>query len=106
MAGDIKPTSDTMAAVYGNRDRNVTPQSGNEVDSGQPSSGGTDSVNLTDRAQQLLKLEEQLAEFPAVDSQRVETIKAAIADGSYKVDAELVAERMLQLETEQKNSER
>jgi negative regulator of flagellin synthesis FlgM len=63
-------------------------------------------VELTDEARQLLRLEEKLAQFPAVDSQRVEAIRQAIADGSYRIDADLIAERLLATEQQQKNGER
>ena len=57
-----------------------------------------DSVVLTDVAAQVQKAEKALAETPEVDEAKVKQIKAAIADGSYRVNAEQVAEKMLKLE--------
>lgn len=119
MNGEIKPTSDALQALYGARDKGVNtrgdgdshvlgaPTVAGEGDRvlGAPTTGGSDSVELTRKAQQLLQLEEKLAEFPAVDSQRVDAIRAAVADGTYRVDADLIAQRMLATEAEQKNSE-
>jgi flagellar biosynthesis anti-sigma factor FlgM len=51
-----------------------------------------------------LRLEGQLADIPAVDSKRVESIRASIADGSFQVDAPLIAERMLALDADQKKA--
>ena len=68
MSGEIKPTSDATQALLGARERGVQTQSESQAPARQASSAGTDSVKLTDMAQQLLRLEEQLAEFPAVDS--------------------------------------
>lgn len=120
MNGEIKPTSDALQALYGTPDKGVNtrrdgdshvagaPTTGGEDGRaiGAPTSGGSDSVELTHKAQQLLRLEEKLAEFPAVDSQRVDAIRTAIADGTYQVDADVIAQRMLAAQAEQKNSER
>lgn len=63
---------------------------------GRPST--MDTVSLTDTAARLRELENSLAKMPVVDSQRVETIQQAIADGSYEVDSGRVAEKMLRFE--------
>jgi negative regulator of flagellin synthesis FlgM len=106
MNGEIKPTSDTVQAAYSARDRSVS-SSREEAGAAAPAraAAGSDSVELTDKARQLQRLEEKLAEFPAVDSQRVAEIRQAIADGSYRIDADLIAERMLATEAQQKDSE-
>ncbi len=57
-----------------------------------------DTISLTDTLSRLQKLEQRLADLPVVDSQRVEALKKAIAEGSYKVDAERVAQELLALE--------
>lgn len=74
---------------------------GSKVDSeaqAQVSSAPTDSVVLTDVAAQVQKAEKVLAETPEVDEAKVKQIKAAVADGSYQVDAKQVAEKLLNLE--------
>ena len=57
-----------------------------------------DGVSLTDTAAKLRGLEEQVAKQPIVDSQRVESVKKAIADGTFKVDANKTAEKMAEFE--------
>ncbi|MCH8497178.1 MAG: flagellar biosynthesis anti-sigma factor FlgM [Marinobacter sp.] len=57
-----------------------------------------DSVSLSDQAKELKKMEEKLAQYPEIDDQRVEQIRAALADGSYKVDAEKLAQKMLEMD--------
>lgn len=69
-----------------------------QQETGKPSTG--DTVSLTDTAALLRSLENTLAKLPVVDPQRVETFRQAIADGSYKVDADRVAEKMLRFEAE------
>lgn len=63
----------------------------------QPGSG-SDTVTFTDTATQLRALEKQLASQPVVDKARVDAIKQDIAAGTFRVDAERVAEKMLNLE--------
>ena len=58
-----------------------------------------DNVHLTGTARQLQKASELIQNAPDVDVEKIEQIKAAIADGSYSVDAEAVAEKLLALES-------
>lgn len=71
-----------------------TPQ---QQESGRPATG--DTVSLTDTAARLQQLEKRMVELPVVDSQRVEQLKKAIADGNYQVDPARVAEKLLAFET-------
>lgn len=62
---------------------------------GHPS---TDTVDLTDSARQLKEMERGLAERPHVDAAKVANIKAQIADGSYEVDAQRIANKLIEAE--------
>lgn len=74
----------------------ATPRAG--ADRGAPVAA-TDSVRLTHEAEGLQALERQLGASPAgIDLVRVNALRAAMADGSYRVDAEAIAGRMLDLE--------
>lgn len=58
-----------------------------------------DSVRLTGEAEGLQALERQLGAAPAeIDVVRVNEIRAAIADGSYRIDPQQVADRMIALD--------
>lgn len=60
-----------------------------------------DSVRLTGEAGSLQALGRELAAAPAsLDLDRVDALRAAIADGSYRIDADAIAARMLQLDRE------
>ena len=62
-------------------------------------SSATDTVSLSDNAVQLGKVELSVASAPVIDAQRVEQLKQAIANGSYKVDAKEVADKLMQFES-------
>jgi len=60
----------------------------------------TDKVSLTDTATQLQSLQQTLADAPIVNNERVEALRAAVADGSYQVDATELAQNMINFESQ------
>jgi negative regulator of flagellin synthesis FlgM len=69
---------------------------------GQPRKAETpssaDTVSITPSALLMAKLGEVVRNAPVVDNERVAALKDAIAAGTYQVDAQRVADRMLKLE--------
>ncbi|MBA3581967.1 MAG: flagellar biosynthesis anti-sigma factor FlgM [Gammaproteobacteria bacterium] len=59
---------------------------------------GSDELVLTDSAKRLQQLEQTLAQIPVVDTAKVDSIKQALADGSYRVDADKIANKLLDME--------
>lgn len=55
----------------------------------------TDRVDIGPLAGQLAALESSLENVQVVDSQRVEAIKQAISEGRFRVNADVVADRLL-----------
>lgn len=62
---------------------------------GKPPAGKTDKVELSSRAQEVLRLREQLAAVPDVRAEQVEALRRAIADGTYRPDYQALAEKLL-----------
>ncbi len=60
-----------------------------------PAAGGGDSLTLTESSTRVRALESQLAGVDVTDAGKVESVKAALADGSFTVDAEVVADRLI-----------
>lgn len=54
-----------------------------------------DKVSLSDT---LAQLEQTLSEVPEVDQARVDAIKAAIENGSYQIDSQELARKMINFE--------
>ena len=63
-----------------------------------PSRASSDDVKLTDTAIRMQKLEAQLAETPEVDQSRVDAVKEKLQSGSYSMDPQRVADRLMQIE--------
>lgn len=55
-----------------------------------------DTVNLTPSAQNLQRLEQSLATTPAVDHNRVDSIRQALANGQYEINSQRIADQLLQ----------
>ena len=55
----------------------------------------SDSVTLTGAARQLQKLAEAVAAAPATDAERVASVKRAVDSGTYEVNAERVATKII-----------
>ena len=68
--------------------------------SGAASGNTSDTVQLSPEAQRLQQAADKLNDQPAVDQARVAKLKEAIADGSYQVDSQRVAAKMLAFETQ------
>ena len=62
-------------------------------------SSTADTISLSDNAVSLGRLNHIVELSPVIDTQRVEQIKRAIADGSFKVDVEQVADKMMKFES-------
>jgi len=67
--------------------------------SGPKSTGASgDTVTITNAAAEMLKLEESLAKIPDIDNTLVVSIRASISEGSYRVDPEKIADRLMTID--------
>lgn len=57
-----------------------------------------DSLRLTGEATGLQALQRELSAAPAIDTARVEAVRASLQNGSYKINPEAIASRMLDLD--------
>ena len=85
-------------------DKRITPPAAAKVSSTKgkgagktPSTpaGGGDSLTLTESSSRIRSLESQLASVDVTDAGKVESVKAALANGTFAVDAEVVADRLI-----------
>jgi len=74
--------------------RNESPVSEDETGSSQT----RETVSLGNASSQIRSIENTLASLPVVDTQRVEAFRQLIADGTYNVDANSIADKLINLE--------
>lgn len=84
----------------------VSPASAGRSVSGSAGGSGGDSpapaaeVSITGAARGLAAIEESLRALPAVDELRVAAVKQRLQDGSYQMDPQRVADRLLRMESD------
>lgn len=65
-------------------------------ESKNPKKTSGDTVNISAEGQMLNRLSNDIDSESPMNKSKVEALRAAIADGSYKVDAQSVAQKMLE----------
>ena len=108
MPTEIKGMGDASrrSAELTNLRQRPDPASDSRVDRGVKSKTPADraplpgeTVDLTDSAR-LHAIAQGLAAQPVVDVERVAAVRQSIADGSYEIDAERVAEKLIDFEVQ------
>jgi len=84
----------TTSRTQSRTDSNATSRS----DSVAEPKGGKDAVSLSQEGKAIGQLHQTMASEPSFDSAKVAAIKEAIANGSYTVDPEKLAESMMKHE--------
>lgn len=89
-----KPTS--TPATTGTRPAQPQENANANAPASAGAGAGQTDVSLSTRVADLRKLEAQLAAIPVVDQARVESIKAAIANGEYTIKPENIATGLIE----------
>lgn len=91
----------TLPAIASLRSSGVgTRVSAGEDRSNAVSATSADSLRLTGEASNLQALQRDLSSAPAIDSDRVQAVKDALQNGSYKINPEAIAHRMMDLDAQ------
>ncbi len=101
MANDITSIHSSRTQQSGTRQSQRLDDAGNKGASNVASnagSSGADKVSLTSTAARLKDIEQRLASQTSVDNNRVSQVKSAISNGEYNVDADRVANKMIDFE--------
>lgn len=57
-----------------------------------------DSLRLTDEASTLQAMQRKLSAAPAIDESRVQAVREALENGTYRINPDVIASRMLGLD--------
>jgi len=97
MTNPINPLSrSTSGSVSSNTEKNQLSNTPDSTSSARVST--EDKVSLSLESRQVSGLQQQLKDSPAIDMGKVESIKQEIANGNYPLDAEKIAENLINLE--------
>ena len=88
--GSVKPTAPASASEVTAGKQTSGPQA-----PAAPSSSRSDKVEITPLSAQIAQLEKVLADVGVVDTAHVEAIKAAISEGRFQVNSDVVADKLL-----------
>lgn len=108
MVIDINRLNNTSAAANNSRAGNTQTANRTDAESSRQTQSATapattvkagESVQLSSDAQQLQKATSKLNDLPSVDKERVARLKQAVSDGSYRVDSQRVASKLLDFES-------
>ena len=92
--------TEPMAPIKGSNSNVVADKSQGEAATAAASAPPTsDHVTLTDSARSMQKIEEAVAKAPVVNASKVASIKQAVQNGTYQVNAGRVADKLLQFES-------
>ena len=86
--GSIKPVSPTGV-------QDVTPGKASGPQAGGAPAPAQDKVEINSVSAQLSHLEKVLNEIGVVDAARVDAIKLAISEGRFRIDSDVVADKLL-----------
>lgn len=93
---DPGPKPASPPAATGTRPAQPQENANARATAGADAGAGQTDVSLSARVADLRKLEAQLAAIPVVDQARVESIKAAIANGEYTIKPENIATGLIE----------
>jgi negative regulator of flagellin synthesis FlgM len=98
MANKIDGFNQTQPLVTGGKSSSAAGRADSSSQPAAPVSKASDTVTLTDSARQMQKLEEAVAKAPVTSAEKVQAVKDALARDTFTVDAERVADKLLQFE--------
>jgi len=75
-----------------------TQPAGAEQSKSQAQSARGENVSLSNQAKNLKQLEQKLGDYPEMDDDRIAEIRSALENGTYKIDAEKLAQKMLEMD--------
>ena len=98
MVNEIKGPNHALISGLANQQQAEQAKNRENTTGNKTQGTASDVVSLTDQAEKLRALENSIQNQPVVDTKRVESIRSAILDGTYTVDASRTAEKMAAFE--------
>jgi negative regulator of flagellin synthesis FlgM len=95
------PAAAPLAPIKGAGNSTTTDKSPGDAATGAATAAQTrDTVSLTDSARSLQRVEEAVAKAPVVNATKVASIKQAVQNGTYQIDAVRLSAKLMQFDSE------
>jgi negative regulator of flagellin synthesis FlgM len=101
--GGVDSSSQTAPIGAGRAVQRPQDAAAGGTQSSSTSSGADENVQITGAARQLASLEQAVRDAPDVNTVRVAQISSALEQGTYKVDSQQIADRLVQSDQELAN---
>ena len=98
--GGVDSSSQTAAIGAGRAAQRPQDAAAGSTQSSSTSSGSEESVQITGAARQLASPEQAVRDAPVVNTARVEQISTAIAQGTYTINSQHIADQLVQSDKE------
>jgi negative regulator of flagellin synthesis FlgM len=98
--GGVDGSSPTAAIGAGRAVQRPQDAAAGGTQSSDDSSGSGENVQITGAARQLANLEQAVRDLPVVNANRVAQLSSAIEQGTYSVNSQHVADKLMQMEKE------
>ena len=99
MVAEIKGSESGVVSGAAQRPAALEAQTGKGPERAADKTGTPDSVSLTQTASQMHKLEQAVKASSGVDSAKVDHIRQSIANGTYHIDNQKIADKLAGFET-------
>ena len=98
--GGVDSSSQTAAIGAGRAVQRPQDAAAGGTQSSSTSSGSEENVQITGTARQLASLEQAVRDAPVVNTARVEQISTALAQGTYTIKSQHIADQLVQSDKE------
>lgn len=98
--GGVDSSSQTAAIGAGRAVQRPQDAAAGGTQSSSTSSGSDENVQITGTARQLASLEQAVRDAPAVNTARVAQISTALAQGTYTINSQHIADQLVQSDQE------
>lgn len=98
MSINIRGATGKPASTTTQKSKNTQGGKGVQSTASQVASQDDDSVELTEEVSRIQQIEKSLASIPIVNAGIVKAVSDSLEDGSYTVDSEKVADKIIEME--------
>ena len=98
--GGVESTSTAALSTGRSNTQRPSDAAGSSTQASGGSSGSAENVQITGAARNLASLEQAVKDLPAVNTAKVAQLSSAIEQGTYTVNSQHIADKLIQMDKE------